>query len=83
MSEAEKFKAAEACLKLLASRLNRAADRLHPVKEKHLERVRAAVREQWAAKQNKIKRHAAKSSQQASAMQKKSKSQSKDYGHSH
>ena len=83
MSEAEKFKAAEASLKLLASRLNLAADRLHPVKEKHLEKIRAAVREQWAAKQNKIKRHTAKSSQQASVSKKKSKSQSKDYGHSH
>jgi hypothetical protein len=95
MSEAEKLKAAAAKLQKLASRLNRGWDMQHPVKEKHLEKVREAVRAEWAEKQKKghkqnvtrktekPKRHTSESSQQKSATKKKSKSQSKDHGHSH
>jgi len=56
MSEEEKLKDAQAKLQKLASRLNRGWDVLHPVREKHLEKVREAVREQWANKQIKSRK---------------------------
>ena len=80
MSQADKLKSAAAKLQKLASRLNRGWAMLHPVKEKHLEKVRAVVREQWASKQKKaLKQNVAKQL----ANRKKSKSQSKDHGQSH
>lgn len=94
MSEAEKLESAKAKLQKLASRLNRGWDVLHPAREKHLEKVREAVRDKWSHKQEKSgkknlvkkaeksKGQISKSSQQKVETQKKSKSQSKD-GHSH
>ena len=80
MSEAENLKTAEAKLQKLASRLNRGWAVLHPAKEKHLEAVRTVVREQWASQQKTIpKQKVAKTT----APKKKSKSASKDHGHSH
>ena len=93
MSEAKQLKAAEAKLEQLASRLNRGWDALHPAKEKHLEKVNAAIAAKWAKAENKVskqsavaktekpKRESNKSGQSAS--KKKTNSKSKDHGQSH
>ena len=93
MSEAKQLKAAEAKLEQLASRLNRGWDALHPAKEKHLEKVNAAIAAKWAKAENKVSTQSAvaktekpkreKKQSGQSTTKKKSNSKSKDHGQSH
>ena len=76
-------------LRLLGRRVRHGLPKLAPVSEQHLAKVRAAVREQWQAKQqslNQTEGHSAESSASAakrSQTQKKTKSQSKSHDHGH
>jgi hypothetical protein len=96
MTKAEGLRAAEAKLQKLAARLNKGWDALHPVRERHLQTVREAVRQQWeqkhgqtqgaAAQIDRPKKHRTRSATKDSrktASQKRSKSQSHDSGHTH
>ena len=95
MSNAEKIQAAEAKLHKLAARLNRGWDILHPLQDKQWQKVREAIAAKWEkkqqqaqersaqVKQDKSKRERPKSSKAGSLTRPKSKSQSKDHGHSH
>jgi len=79
---------AEAKLQELEKRLKAGWEKVHSLKESHLEAVREVVREQWAERQQqaaaKKDRAAPKQPKQdASKSQRKSRSQEHDEGHSH
>jgi len=53
MTDEEKFQAAEAKLRNLEKRLSQGLEELHPAREKHLEKVREIVRQEWEKEHNK------------------------------